>query len=79
MLNCSTKTSSPSSTKPYSTTQYLLPLNQTLKFDHTITYPYSDYRGRIELLYNQTLMNSTLAQDGLYLLFSQVLIGDSEF
>jgi hypothetical protein len=29
--------------------------------------------------YDQTLMNSTLAQDGLYLLFSQVIQGDPNF
>lgn len=48
----------------------------TLKFDTTIYYSYSDYRGLFYLNYTQTLMNSTLAEDGLYLLFSQVINGD---
>lgn len=51
----------------------------TLKFDTTIYYSYSDYRGLFYLNYTQTLMNSTLAEDGLYLLFSQVINGDDEF
>lgn len=52
---------------------------QTLKFDKTIVYSYTDYRAPFELTFNQTLMNSTLANDGLYLLFSQAIIGDPQF
>jgi hypothetical protein len=53
---------------------------QTMKFEKTIRYAYSDYRsGEFEIFYNQTLMNSTLAEDGLYLLFSQVIQDDPDF
>ena len=49
---------------------------QTLKFDKIIQYEYTDYHGKFEATFNQTLMNSTLAEDGLYLLFSQVIHHD---
>ncbi len=51
----------------------------TLKFDDSIFYSYSDYRGLFYLNYTQTLVNSTLAQDGLYLIFNQVINGDEDF
>ena len=48
----------------------------TLKFDPNILYSYSDYRGLFYLNYSQKLMNSTLAENGLYLIFSQVINED---
>jgi len=51
----------------------------TLHFETSIYYSYLDYRGPFYVNYTQTLMNSTLAEDGLYLIFSQVINEDDEF
>ena len=51
-----------------------------MTFDKTIPYSYSDYRkGEFIIIYNNTLINSTLAKDGLYLMFSQMIEGDDDF
>lgn len=52
---------------------------QTIKFEKAIHYEYSDYRSLHEVDFNNTLVNSTLTDQGLYLLFSQVIQDFEDF
>ena len=61
------------------TLRWYVSQDPTLKFNTSIDYSYADYRGLFYVNYTQTLMNSTLAEDGLYLIFSQKIDGDDQF
>lgn len=52
---------------------------QLITFEKSIFYPYSDYRGYFNMTFTNVLVNSTLVDSGLYLMFSQKIDGFSNF